>query len=305
MNIQLPLVSICVPNYNNASYIEQAIQSALNQTYEKVEVIVVDNLSTDNSWEIINSIHHPKLSKYQNNENIGMVGNFRKALEYSLGEYITFLCSDDLLNENAISKSIALYNKNPNLSFVFGNIEYSGTRIGSTNYKFKQIFTSGEWTKLSLSKAKNFAFLTGTIFRKEESFSINDVIADLVFFDWYLWLKLGKKEVGFISDIVGKHHYHINNQTSLLTPGYLKNYYGLKKVITLLYHESLIDIHELVEGINNLTSKYANLQVEFKNFGIIENIKQGIKFCKRESINSNVIISKFAAITFYRWILTK
>lgn len=299
------LVSICIPNYNSELYIEEAIYSALNQSFKNVEVIVVDNLSTDNSWEIINNIQHPKLRKYQNNENIGMVGNFRKALEYSLGEYITFLCSDDFLNESAIDKSMTLFYQNTQLSFVFGNIEYSGNRIGCTNYKFKTIFKTGEWTKLSLSKAKNFAFLTGTIFRKEVSFSINDVIVDLVFFDWYLWLKLGKKEVGFINDIVGNHRYHIDNQTIHLTPGYLKNYYGLKKVITLLYHESLIDIHELVEGINNLTSKYADLQVEFKNFSIIENIKQGIKFCKRESIKSNVIISKFAAITFYRWILTK
>jgi glycosyltransferase involved in cell wall biosynthesis len=299
------LVSICIPNYNSELFIEEAVYSALNQSYINIEVVVVDNLSTDKSWEIINSINHPRLRKYQNNKNIGMVGNFRKALEYSLGEYITFLCSDDLLNENAISKTIALYNKKPNLSFIFGNIEYFGYRTGCTNYEFKQIFKTGEWTKLSLKNAKNFAFLTGTTFRKEESFLKNQVIADLVFFDWYLWLKLGKKEVGFIIDILGKHRYHKNNQTSHLTPGYLENYYGLKKVITLLYHESLIDIYELVDGIENLTSKYVNLQVEFDKISLIENVMQGIKFCKRESLKSNCIITKFAAITFYRWIFAK
>jgi glycosyltransferase involved in cell wall biosynthesis len=293
------LVSICIPNYNSELFIEEAIYSALKQSYNEIEVIVVDNLSTDNSWGIINNIHHLKLRKYQNNENIGMVGNFRKTLEYANGEYVTFLCSDDFLNENAISKSIALYNKNPNLSFVFGNIEYSGNRIGCTNYKFKTIFKTGEWTKLSLSKAKNFAFLSGTIFRLEESLTKNEVIADLVFFDWYLWLKLGKKEVGFINDIVGNHRYHIDNQTIHLTPGYLKNYYGLKKVITLLYHNSIINNKELVKSLENLTLNYARFFISNNKIKSKIALLNGLKFCKKNSISYKIITFKYFCLFVY------
>ena len=55
------LVSICIPNFNNEEYVGFAIESALKQTYLNFEIIVVDNNSLDNSWEVINSFSHPNL----------------------------------------------------------------------------------------------------------------------------------------------------------------------------------------------------------------------------------------------------
>ena len=63
--ISKPLISICIPCYNSDKYIKDCIESGLNQTYENIEVIVLDNMSTDNSWSII--------SKYQ----IARLENFR------------------------------------------------------------------------------------------------------------------------------------------------------------------------------------------------------------------------------------
>ena len=82
----LPLVSICIPNYNNAQFIGEAIESSIAQTYPNLEIIVVDNVSTDNSWEIIqNYAQHKYVKVFLNEKNLGMVGNFRRTYEYSNG----------------------------------------------------------------------------------------------------------------------------------------------------------------------------------------------------------------------------
>ena len=73
-----PLVSICIPNYNSEKYIKGCIESALNQTYSNIEVIVLDNMSTDDSWKIISEISNDSYKKFQNKKNIGMVNNFKK-----------------------------------------------------------------------------------------------------------------------------------------------------------------------------------------------------------------------------------
>ena len=76
--ISKPLISICIPCYNSDKYIKDCIESGLNQTYENIEVIVLDNMSTDNSWSIISKISNSSLRKFQNEKNIGMVKNFKK-----------------------------------------------------------------------------------------------------------------------------------------------------------------------------------------------------------------------------------
>ncbi len=254
-----PLISICIPNYNNAEYVGEAIQSALDQTYNNIEVIVVDNCSTDNSWEVINTYSSDlRVKIYQNKTNIGMVGNFREALRKSYGRYISFLCSDDLIKKDTIEKLVLKLEKNSEFAFAFGNVEYIGSRKGQSNFKFHEILQKGEWIKESIKAGGNKTYLVGTVFRKIEEIP-EDTIVDLVFFDWYLWLRLGKGKVAFTNNIVGCHRYHSKNQTGLLTPGILNNYYGMKEVLTLAYHNKYLSSKELMISVDQLTRKYCIL----------------------------------------------
>ncbi len=94
--------SICIPNFNYGDYIEMSIRSALDQTYPPHEVIVVDNASTDNSWEVINSIKSDRLKVFRNNLNVGFAPNLQKASEKATGDYIILLSSDDLMLPHAL-----------------------------------------------------------------------------------------------------------------------------------------------------------------------------------------------------------
>lgn len=109
MNL-LPKVSVLIPTYNQKAYIINAIESALNQDYENLEIIVSDDNSTDGSSELIEefSIKQPKVNYFKNKTNLGRVPNYRKALyEYANGEYAVNLDGDDFfIDKSFISNAI-------------------------------------------------------------------------------------------------------------------------------------------------------------------------------------------------------
>jgi glycosyltransferase involved in cell wall biosynthesis len=94
-----PLVSILVPVYNRKSMIEECVHSALRQTYQDVEVVIVDNASSDGTWEVCQrlAVHDRRVRVFQNDSNIGPVRNWRRCLTEARGEYAKFLYSDDLI----------------------------------------------------------------------------------------------------------------------------------------------------------------------------------------------------------------
>ncbi len=106
-----PLVSICIPTYNRANVIRKTIDSALSQTYTNIEVIVVDNASTDNTEEIVASYDDPRLRYVRNSKNLGLFGNFNRCIELYAGEYLHILHSDDYIDPDFTEKCVDFFNE--------------------------------------------------------------------------------------------------------------------------------------------------------------------------------------------------
>lgn len=100
-----PLVSIIIPCYNNQTFIENAIASAIDQTYSNVEIIVIDDGSTDSSLEIIKSFADKVYWETGKNRGAPLARN--RGIELAQGEYIKFLDADDVLLPDCIEKQIA------------------------------------------------------------------------------------------------------------------------------------------------------------------------------------------------------
>lgn len=117
-------VSIIIPTYNRAGYLRQAIESAIAQDYEDLEVIVADNASTDGTNKMVDIYRSDRRFHYfRNNENIGMVNNWHKAVfEYSNGDYFLILSDDDYLLDNSyLTKAINLLKTNSAIVIVYAN----------------------------------------------------------------------------------------------------------------------------------------------------------------------------------------
>lgn len=116
-----PLISICIPTYNGAAYIAEALESALQQTYCNLEIIVSDDASNDDTLKIIESYksktnipiyifhHEPK----------GIGANWNNCVKHARGKYIKFLFQDDILHPYCLEKMVALAERDENIGLVY------------------------------------------------------------------------------------------------------------------------------------------------------------------------------------------
>lgn len=131
------LVSIIIPCYNAEAYIKEAIDSALDQTYSPVEVIVIDDGSTDDSLEIIRSFD--ERITWRTGENKGVSAARNKGLELASGDFVKFLDADDLLPAYAISMQVGqiISTENEEVA-VFGqsyHIDEGGNKKGKSSFR--------------------------------------------------------------------------------------------------------------------------------------------------------------------------
>lgn len=103
-----PVASVCIPVFNTERFVGEAIASALSQTYRDLEVVVVDNASTDRTPEIVAGFADPRLRVFRNAENVGAAGNFNRAVSLARGRYLKVLCADDVLYPSCMERQIAV-----------------------------------------------------------------------------------------------------------------------------------------------------------------------------------------------------
>ena len=102
-------VSICIPTYNGARYLEACLDSVLSQTYKDIEILVVDDGSTDATFEILEryAANDQRIRLVRNEQNLGLVGNWNRCIELARGEWIKFIFQDDLIAPNCLERLIA------------------------------------------------------------------------------------------------------------------------------------------------------------------------------------------------------
>jgi glycosyltransferase involved in cell wall biosynthesis len=115
-----PLVSVLVPIFNRESYISECIQSVLNQNYPNIEIIIVDNASTDGTWDHCLALQaaHSQISVYQNSKNLGPVRNWIECVSKAKGDFGKILFSDDTLLPGCISQMVEAFLDNEQVSVV-------------------------------------------------------------------------------------------------------------------------------------------------------------------------------------------
>src|SRR5215213_9425677 len=102
----MPRVTIAIPLFNKERYVSETLESAVQQTYRDLEVLVLDNCSTDASFDIVAAHRDPRIRVMRHPTNIGMTANFNAALEHARGEFVKLLCADDLLTPESIAKQV-------------------------------------------------------------------------------------------------------------------------------------------------------------------------------------------------------
>lgn len=117
MKDNLPLVSIVIPSYNYARYLDEAIKSVLSQTYPNIELIVLDDGSTDDTQEILK--RYADQFYWETQENMGQAETLNKGWRMSRGEILAYLSADDVLYPEAVAVSVKCLQVNPSIVLTY------------------------------------------------------------------------------------------------------------------------------------------------------------------------------------------
>jgi glycosyltransferase involved in cell wall biosynthesis len=208
-----PQVSICIPTFNRAELIGMAIESALQQSYVNIEIIVVDNDSTDNTKDVVMSYNDPRLKYVKNEKNLGLFGNFNRCIDLAKGKYIHILHSDDYIDANFTKNCVGFLESHPHVAMTFSSVVVLS---GSDQKKISlldhnHIFTAPEGFRQIL-RTRNLINCPTVVIRRE----IYDVAGQYsceypYSADLYQWLKISRRfDIAYITHAVlyyrqGKH----------------------------------------------------------------------------------------------------
>jgi glycosyltransferase involved in cell wall biosynthesis len=135
-----PMVSVHVISYNQEKYVAEAIESAVNQDYPNLEVVVSDDASTDRTVSIIRdleSLHPGKIAALYNKTNVGVTSNSNRALSAFSGDFVAFLGGDDVLLPGKISAQVEWFRRDRSLGVRRG-IRLCGRGVRKISPTFQQ-----------------------------------------------------------------------------------------------------------------------------------------------------------------------
>lgn len=205
------LVSVIIPTFNSAQYLPQAIDSALSQSYAKVEIVVVNDGSTDNTKEVITPYQEKILYFYKENGGPGSARNF--GIEKSHGEYIAFLDADDYWLPDKLQTQMDFIKKHREYALI-----HSNTWILE---EYKELYPRFMNKQPSIGKIFKKLFLQNcinnlTVILKRECFDavggFDENEALIGFEDYDLWLRIAVLyEIGYVDEIVSVYRIHQRN----------------------------------------------------------------------------------------------
>ena len=174
-----PFVSVIIPNYNHARYLDERIQSVLNQTYQNFEVIILDDKSTDNSVEVINKYKdNPHITNIVvNKENSGSTfKQWHKGFELAKGDLIWIAESDDKCEKELLSTLIEFFEKDPDCVLAYTEsimFKDDGTQLNSYQKKNSEMLTGHDFISTRMSWTCAIVNASSALFRKSVAMSID------------------------------------------------------------------------------------------------------------------------------------
>lgn len=197
-----PLVSIVIPTYNQESYISEAINSSLAQDYPNIEILVSDDCSTDDTFNVAKRIEDSRLKVIRNENNLGRVGNYKNAMErYASGMWVLNLDGDDyLLDARYISYAMSLVHKTiGEVAFVQGRVTSNST-MGPRTESCHNVYSGRDYF-VEAYQVRTFNHMT-TLYNREKALKAGFYTQDILSSDAESMLRLSKYGKVILTDRV-------------------------------------------------------------------------------------------------------
>jgi len=275
----LPLVSILVPCYNHEKYVEETIKSILNQTYNNIELIVIDDGSKDNSVQIIQKLADLHKFIFIQRQNRGLSTTLNEGISIANGDYISLVASDDILEHNKIEISIKIFlNIDNSYSMVVGNAKFIDNsskplKLKRKEHKFEDVISYYTYRKYKFNIKTDFgtykSILTGNYIPAmsctiKKSYLLKCGLFDEEYSleDWSFWLKLSKISKFYFTDqVFANYRMHASNSIILINE---KLFLDTLKILIREYEYC---------KINNYMEEW-----EYRYYGLVISTIKNLKF---------------------------
>lgn len=203
-----PEITVVIPLYNGKKYISETIKSVLSQTYGNYETVVVDDGSTDGSFEILETSFKGRI-RYFRQENSGISAARNKGIAEARGEFIAFLDHDDKWLPEKLEKQMGLFRNNPETGLVYSNsfiTDENGARHG-TIFDIQPPYRGKVFYKLLKADFMPVAtvMVKKNVIDQAGVFSGNFSVAE----DWDLFLRISKKyQVDYVDEALAEYKVH-------------------------------------------------------------------------------------------------
>lgn len=217
------LVSIFVPYYNDRMFLRDCIDSILNQSYEKFELILLNHASTDDSTQIARSYADQRIKHISMPKNLGAGGGvlLREFLDVAKGDFVKLFCADDVMHTECIATFVNYMKANPQVDVVFGNIQYVDESLKPLKddwFNNRQNFNINDRNLDLLDKFKTCNVLPyiGNFARRDAFAGVELNKTFIIMFDMSLWVEMllhGRNFI-FLDKIIASYRLHGNQIAS-------------------------------------------------------------------------------------------
>jgi glycosyltransferase involved in cell wall biosynthesis len=301
----MPKVSVLIPTYNSAQFLDETIQSVLSQTFPDYEIIIVDNQSTDNTDKIIEKYKlDSRIRYYKNSVNIGMTGNWNQCLLYANGEYIKFLMSDDKFHPHLLEKFINVMDKNPDVSVITCLRQF----FGEENSVIPVPEEIMKETKLKSQNAIAYTIKysnwigepTSVMFRREHLWLGFFKIEMQWIPDLEMWLRLLTRGSAYIiPEVLSFFRQHPSQQTKFVTKNFLREIEEYEYFRSILYHNDIFQVMDRVELKKQIKERAVQCgcnifqMIRLKNYYLAQN---ALEICYHERVFIKIFIRKIKSM---------
>lgn len=213
-----PLVSVVIPCYNHENFVQQCIQSVINQKYENIELIIIDDGSKDSSVEKIQEMDFVCKERFirfefRNRPNKGLSATLNEALEWCEGEFISPIASDDLMLESKVERQVELLQEHKEIVAIFGAVQL----ISSKNEIIGEIRQTDKIFEFNdLIYTDRFLPAPTQMIRLNQLLAVGGFVEGMIIEDWYIYLKILESggKILYIDEIFCSYRTHDANTYS-------------------------------------------------------------------------------------------
>lgn len=282
-------VSVIIPNYNREKTIKHSILSVINQTYKNIEIIVVDDNSSDNSKELLMELtnQYKNLKVYFNNKNKGANFSRNKGAELSTGEYIAFLDSDDQFLPRKIERQMEILDrlKNNDIGIIFTNMLIKNKPM--LHYKSDSFINIED-----IIFRNRLGGFSSVLMKKDVFFEVGKLDEELLSCqDWDMYLKVLSKYSGYIiSDPLVKYYLQddsISKNFNKVIQGHNAIFNKIKKINNV---KLLVNEKQLVYNQKLLLGDI------YRRFGMFDEARRNYRYCIKYKKDIRTIIYIFSTL---------